>query len=80
MPTPRERELMGMDLNELLEALSSPLPGTPNHELTKMLIQARIAEMQRETTRDTLHWMRLSSVGVLASALVAVVALLIAVL
>lgn len=80
MLTPREHELLAMDLNELLEALGSPEPGSPNHELTKMLIQTRIAEMQRETARDTLHWMRLSSVGALASALVALTALLVAVL
>lgn len=69
-----------MDLEELLVALASPEPGSANHELTKMLIQARIAEMQRETARDGLRWARLSALGTLGAALIGLTAFLISVL
>jgi hypothetical protein len=71
---------MAMDLDELLEALADPEPGSVNHELTKSLIQARIAELQRDTAHDALHWARLSAVGTVVAALIALVAFLISVL
>ena len=71
---------MSMELDDLLEALASPQPGSPNHELTKMLIQARIAEMQREAAREALRWARMSALGTVAATLIALVAFLIAVL
>jgi len=80
MSDARQRALMGMGLEELLEALDSPLPGTTNHELTKALIQARIAGMQRDTARDAIRWARISALGTATATLIALAALLIAVL
>jgi hypothetical protein len=71
---------MEMELDGLLDALSSPEPGSVNHELTKMLIQARIAEMQRDAARDAVRWARLSAFGTAVAALIALVAFLVAVL
>jgi hypothetical protein len=71
---PRQRELVAMDLDELLEAITSPEPGSVNHEFTKMLIQNRIAEKAREANRDALHWARLSALGTALAALVSLAA------
>lgn len=80
MADPRQRELMGMDLDGLLEALTSPEPGSVNHEFTKMLIQDRIAEKQREANRDALRWARLSALGTTGATLISLAAFLVAVL
>jgi hypothetical protein len=80
MADSRQRELMDMELDGLLDALSSPEPGSVNHELTKMLIQARIAEMQRDAARDAVRWARLSALGTAVATLIALVAFLVAVL
>lgn len=67
-----------MQLNELLDALSSPTPESINHELTKALIQARIAEMQRDTARDAVRWARTAALSTVAATLIALAALLVA--
>lgn len=69
-----------MDLEELLEALTSPEPGSVNHEFTKTLIQVRVAERQQEAARDAVRWARLSALGTVGAALIAVVAFLVSVL
>jgi len=71
---------MAMDLEELLEALHSPVPGSANHELTKMLIQARIAERERDAARDAVRWARLQAFGTMIAAIIAVVAFLVSIL
>jgi hypothetical protein len=63
MLNPRQRELARMGVDDLLGALTSPEPGSINHEFTKALIQTRIAMMQRDTARDALRWARLSALG-----------------
>lgn len=75
MLDPRQRELMGMGLDDLLEALASPEPGSVNHEFTKALIQARVAEMQR----DSVRWARLTALATAGATLIALAALLVAV-
>lgn len=79
MTNARQRELMAMDLEELLDALSSPEPGSVNHELTKALIQARIAGMQRETARESLRWARLASLATAGASAIALTAFLVAI-
>jgi hypothetical protein len=69
-----------MDLDELIAFLSSPEPRSSNHELTKVLIQARIAEREREIGNDALRWAKLSAVSAAAATIIALIALLIAVL
>jgi len=71
---------MAMDLDELLEALTDPEPGSVNHEFTKMLIQARVAAMQQDAARDAVRWARLQAFGTMIAAIIAVVALLVSVL
>jgi hypothetical protein len=80
MPNSRQEALMRMGLDELFEALISPEPGSTNHELTKALIQARIAEIQREGARDSLRWARLSALATAGATLIALAAILISVL
>ena len=76
----RQRSLIAMDLEELLEALTSPVPGSVNHEFTKMLIQARVVERQQDAAREAVHWARLSALGTIVAALIAMVAFLVSVL
>lgn len=80
MLNPRQRELMGMGLDELLEALASPEPGSVNHEFTKALINARVAEIQRDAAGDSLHWARLTTLATAGATLIALAAFLVAVL
>lgn len=80
MPDARQRELLGMGLDDLLEALTDPEVGSANHELTKVLIQARVAQLQRDTARDSLSWARLSALAALGASLIALAAFLVAVL
>lgn len=78
MLDPRQRELMGMGLDDLLEALASPEPGSVNHEFTKALIQGRVAEMQRDSARDSLRWARLTAFATAGATPIALTALLVA--
>lgn len=69
-----------MDLDGLLGFLRSPQPGSPNHELTKALIQVRVAELERETARDSLRWAKLTAFSTAVASIIAVIALLVSLL
>lgn len=78
MDPERAKRLVEQPVDDLLEALAGPQPGSEAHELLKAAIQVRIAEEQRDAARDALRWARLTSIATAAATLIALAALLIA--
>lgn len=79
MSDPRQRELLAMGVDDLLEALTSPQVGSANHELTKALIQVRIAEMQKEAASDSVRWARLAALATAGATAIALAAFFVAI-
>lgn len=68
--------IAGKDTDDLLASMMSPDPGSRVHEQLKTAIQVRIAEIQRDTARDSLRWAKLSAISTVLATAVAVIALL----
>jgi hypothetical protein len=70
----------GKSVEELLGALTDSQVGSVAHEQVKAAIQVRIAELQRDTARDSLMWAKVAAVSTAVATVIALVALLVAVL
>jgi hypothetical protein len=70
----------GKSVEELLDDVTGPQPGSVAHEQIKAAIQVRIAELQRDAARDSLAWAKVTALATAGATVIALVALLIAAL
>lgn len=68
----------GKSVEELLDNLAGPEPGSVAHEQIKAAIQVRIAELQRDAARDSLAWAKVTALGTAGAMVIALAAFLVA--
>jgi hypothetical protein len=73
------KRITSKSVDELLAYLASPEPGSPAHALALTALQVRIAEAQRDATREALRWGKVSALATAVATVVALIALALAV-